>query len=452
MISASTSAADRDIEHHFRSITSSPPRQVGCNHAHPTREPARQRPKVRARNAQAVDEDDRLATARRAAHECRVRSTGVNVPINAAVNSWRRMQRHARRGSTDLLLIVHSDSNVALLGRSTPSAATEIAGCFARPDQRPYIPHARKRGAGREQAKRTQAAEDVRLITRRVISEARDDQITTIAQALAYSVFLAIPAVLLVVLGVSPSSRAPEDVQALIDRMQGVIPPEAASLLSESLNRSANSPGSGLLMTVVGVVLALWTIASAATTLMQGITTAFDREDRRGFLRRRLLVLVDRAMSVGGGGSCRGPPRIWALPREMAGRYNAQPGLVSWLWWTAQWPVLILALLAAFAVLLYLGPDVEQPSWKWVTPGAIVALVIWLVASGAFSLYASRFGSYEKTWGTLSAVVVMLIWLWLTNLALLFGAEINAEIERLALERAGSALTTSSVIVEMVTK
>ena len=121
--------------------------------------------------------------------------------------------------------------------------------------------------------------DDMRLIAGRVISEARDDQITTIAQALAYSVFLAIPAVLLVVLGVFSLVASPQDVQALIDRMQGVIPPEAASLLSESLNRSANSPGSGLLMTFVGVVLAIWTITSAATTLMQGITTAFDRED-----------------------------------------------------------------------------------------------------------------------------------------------------------------------------
>ena len=113
-----------------------------------------------------------------------------------------------------------------------------------------------------------------------------------IAQALAYSLFLAIPAVLLVVLGVFSVVASPQDVQAVIDRMQGVIPPQAASLLSESLNRSADSPGSGLLMTVVGVVLALWTITSAATTLMQGITTAFDREDRRRFVRKRLLALV----------------------------------------------------------------------------------------------------------------------------------------------------------------
>ena len=87
--------------------------------------------------------------------------------------------------------------------------------------------------------------------------------------------------------------------------------------------------------------------------------------------------------------------------------------------------------------LLYLGPDVEQTGWKWVSPGAAVALVIWLAASAAFSLYASRFGSYQKTWGTLSAVVVTMIWLWLTSVALLLGAEVNAESERLADERSG---------------
>ena len=286
-----------------------------------------------------------------------------------------------------------------------------------------------------------QSARDVRLVARRVISEARDDRITTIAQALAYSVFLAIPAVFLVVLGVFSLIARPQDVQAVIDQLHGVIPPEAATLLSESLNRSASSPGSGLLMTVVGIGLATWTITSAATTLMQGITTAFDREDKRSFVRKRLLALVIvlclvAATAVVGGFLVFGP-----YLEQWIGDATTQPGLVSWLWWTGQWPVLTLALLAAFAVLLYLGPDVDQPSWKWVTPGAVAALVIWLIASGAFSLYASRFGSYEKTWGTLSAVVVMFIWLWLTNLALLLGAEINAAIEQLATERLHQAPT-----------
>ena len=106
------------------------------------------------------------------------------------------------------------------------------------------------------------------------------------------------------------------------------------------------------------------------------------------------------------------------------------PTATAWVWWTAQWPLLVGALLFLFAVLLYLGPDVQQPRWQLVTPGAAVSLVIWLAASGGFAFYTAHFGSYNKTWGTLSAVVITLIWLWLTSLALLFGAEVNAAVQR----------------------
>ena len=103
---------------------------------------------------------------------------------------------------------------------------------------------------------------------------------------------------------------------------------------------------------------------------------------------------------------------------------------MSAIWWAAQWPVLLVGLLAAFAALLYLGPDVDQPKWQFITPGALVAVVAWLAASGLFAVYTSMFGSYNKTWGSLAAVIIMLTWLWLTGLALLFGAELNAEVER----------------------
>lgn len=110
----------------------------------------------------------------------------------------------------------------------------------------------------------------------------------------------------------------------------------------------------------------------------------------------------------------------WARPPVPPGREGSSRSLRSPL---------------AFAVLLYLGPDVEQPRWQLITPGAIAALVIWLAASGGFAVYTANFGSYNKTWGTLSAVVVTLIWLWLTKAVLLFGAEINAEAQRLAAAR-----------------
>jgi membrane protein len=117
------------------------------------------------------------------------------------------------------------------------------------------------------------------------------------------------------------------------------------------------------------------------------------------------------------------------------GSATGSEGVLTWIWWTAQWPVLVAALLLAFAVVLYLGPDVEQPRWQLVTPGAVTTLVVWLAASGGFALYATWFGSYDKSWGTLSGVVVTLVWLWLTAAAILFGAEVNAEARKLASEQ-----------------
>jgi membrane protein len=99
-------------------------------------------------------------------------------------------------------------------------------------------------------------------------------------------------------------------------------------------------------------------------------------------------------------------------------------------WWAAQWPILIGGLLLAFGVIYYLGPNVKHENWHFISFGAVFAVVVWLIASGAFAFYASRFGSYNKAWGSLSAVVVMLTWLWISSVALLLGAEINAEAER----------------------
>ena len=104
--------------------------------------------------------------------------------------------------------------------------------------------------------------------------------------------------------------------------------------------------------------------------------------------------------------------------------------LVKWLWWTAQWPILILGLLIAFATILYLGPNVDHPRWRFLTFGTVISVVVWLLASGAFAVFVSQVGSYNKTWGSLAAVIIMLTWLWLSGLALLFGAEVNAEAER----------------------
>jgi membrane protein len=269
-------------------------------------------------------------------------------------------------------------------------------------------------------------------VLRRAVADARADDLPTSARALAYSLFLAIPASLLVVVGVFSLVADEAAVESLVSRAGTVMPEEAVVLLQDSLERSIRSSGSGLVMTIVGLALAIWTTTSAATTLMKEVTRAFDRDDRRSFTRKRLQALAIVAALVAGAALVLGLLVLGPHLERWTGQATGAPTLVGWAWWTLQWPILVGGLLFAFSVVLYLGPDVEQSRWQLVTPGAIVAVVLWLVASAAFAVYTAGFGSYDKTWGTLSAVVVTLLWLWVTSGALLFGAEINAEAQRLA--------------------
>jgi membrane protein len=184
-------------------------------------------------------------------------------------------------------------------------------------------------------------------------------------------------------------------------------------------------------MTVVGLVLALWSTTGAMTSYMTAINLAYERKDGRSFLRKRvvavqLVAVIGIAFLLVAVLLIFGPP----IERFVASHAGPVAGAVGWIWWIAEWPILVVGLLAAFATLLYLGPDVAHPRWRFITPGSVLATIIWLAASGAFALYTSAFGSYNKTWGSLAAVIIMLTWLWLAAIALLLGAEINAEAER----------------------
>jgi len=274
------------------------------------------------------------------------------------------------------------------------------------------------------------AAASIWHLLRRAMAEARDDDVAMVARALAYSLFLAIPAAALLALGVFSLVADAGTVEALVGRLQTVMPEEATTLLRESLERSTQSHRGGLAMTIAGLVLALWTTTSAASTLMSATTKAYDREDRRGFVRKRLLALVI-VLALGFGAALVLSLLVFGPHVERwVGGATGVPTLAAWTWWTLQWPLLVAGILFAFAVTLALGPDVDQRRWRLVTPGAVTALVLWLLASSAFAIYTSRFGSYDKSWGTISAVVVTLIWLWVTSAALLFGAEIDAEAQR----------------------
>jgi membrane protein len=266
-------------------------------------------------------------------------------------------------------------------------------------------------------------------ILKRAARETLDDNMPMVASALAYSSFLAIPAALLLATGLFTLLAGPDAITTLMDRFSAVAPAEIATLLDGSLRRLSEQQGASLAMTIVGFVLALWTATGAMTSLMTGLNMAYEVEDTRGFVRKRAtavamvmcalvaFALVFLLLVLG--------PQLTRFVQSELGF-----GWISWVSWLAQWPILIGGLLLAFATLLYLGPNVRHPRWQFVTPGSLVAVAVWLVASAGFAVYVSMFGSYNKTWGSLAAVIVMLVWLWLTGLALLFGAEVNAEAER----------------------
>jgi membrane protein len=271
---------------------------------------------------------------------------------------------------------------------------------------------------------------DFVAIVKRAGREALDDNITDAAAALAYYAFLALPATLLLVLGLFGLFADPSAVTSLMERFGTVAPEETVTLLEGSLDRLVRNEGGSIAILSIGAVLALWTATGAMTSLMRALNRAYDRDETRGFVRQRatavwMLAFAFLAFALVFGLLVLGP-----YLSEWIGETVGLESLVGWVWWAAQWPILIVALLAVFTTMLALGPNVDHPRWQFLTPGAVLAVVIWLAASGLFAVYVSMFGSYNKTWGALGAVVIMLTWLWLSALALLFAAEVNAEAER----------------------
>jgi membrane protein len=271
---------------------------------------------------------------------------------------------------------------------------------------------------------------DYRAIVVRAFKEFMDDNAMMLASALAYSTFFAIPSVLLVVVGLFTMLVGPGTITSLMHHFQHVMPAQATSLLGSSLHRLNQHPSSSLVITIVGFVLALWSTTGAMTSYMTAVNLAYDRKDRRNFVRKRLVALEMTAV-IGVAFLLVAALLMFGPQLEkLVGNAIGAPGVVSWIWWICQWPILVGGLLAAFATLLFLAPDVDHPRWEFLTPGSVLSVLLWLAASGGFAVYTSMFGSYNKTWGSLAAVIVMLTWLWLTAMALLLGAEINAESER----------------------
>jgi membrane protein len=264
----------------------------------------------------------------------------------------------------------------------------------------------------------------------RALKRTRANHATNLAQAVAFNLFMSIPAAALIAVGVFANVADAGTAARLLKHLNTILPASVITLLDHSLTQVTHHHGGGTALIITGALLAVWSLTSAMKTLMWALNIAYEREDRRGFFRARLaataiLLCAGLAFLLAFGLLVLGPQAsVWV------GSAIDQRTVVSWVWWTAEWPVLVALLLIAFGGIYRFGPDLDDAGWRLASAGAVTALVVWLAASGGFAWYVSNFGSYNKTWGSLATVIVMLTWLWLSSLALLVGAEVDAEVER----------------------
>jgi membrane protein len=306
----------------------------------------------------------------------------------------------------------------------SPSNSQDGAG------QRPDAESSRA-GSGRAGAGQAKAGSTLK----RTFREFSDDGLTHWAAALTYYGVLSIfPALLAVVsvLGLIGSSA----VQPMIDNLSTVAPGPAKQIITEALKGLQQDGGTGLLF-IVALAGAIWSASGYISAFMDASNAVYDIEEGRPIWKRlplrlaitvlMLVLLVVSAVAV----VLTGPVA------EQVGKLFGVGDSALTAWNIAKWPVLVLIVAFMFAVLYYSAPNVRQPGMRSVLPGGVLAVVLWIVASAAFAFYVANFASYNKTYGSLGGVIVFLVWLWLTNLAILLGAEFNAERARTRYIKAG---------------
>lgn len=264
-------------------------------------------------------------------------------------------------------------------------------------------------------------------VVKRAWKEAKSDQVPLLAAGVAFYSFLAIFPAMIAAVMLYGLVRDPDDVRRQVDQISDALPSDAASVVTTQLeaitSTSSGSLGLGLL---VSLVLALWSASGGVGNIVSAINIAYDEEETRGFIKRKALSLVFTlagivfvvvAISL-----------VAVAPALLDNLVDAGP--LRWGLEAARWLGIVVAMSVALAVLYRVAPDRDDPEFKWVSVGAVVATIVWLIASLGFSLYVDNFGSYNKTYGALAGVVVLLLWLWLTMYVVLLGAEINAEAEQ----------------------
>ena len=264
---------------------------------------------------------------------------------------------------------------------------------------------------------------------KRTISEFKEDNLTDWAAALTYYGVLAIFPALLVLVSVFGLIGA-SATQPLIDNLGKVAPGPAQDIFTSAIKNLQGSRGAAGFMFIVGLLVALWSASGYVAAFMRASNSIYDVEEGRPVSKTLptrvgltlvlivLLALSALAVTLTGG-----------LAKQVGRAFGVGDTAIT-AWDIAKWPVLLLVVSFMFALLYWVAPNVKHPKFSWVSPGGALAVLGWVLASLAFAFYVATFGSYNKTYGALAGPIIFLVWLWISNIVVLFGAELNAELER----------------------
>jgi membrane protein len=268
---------------------------------------------------------------------------------------------------------------------------------------------------------------------KRTATEFMEDNLTDWAASLTYYGLLALFPALIALVSIVGLVGDPKSTTDTITEIVTKIGPEsAADTFSGPIEQVTQSRGTAGFALVAGILVALWSASSYVGAFIRASNAIYETSEGRPFWKLRpLQILVTLVMVLLFAVIALGLVLTGPIVEAVAEPIGVSSAAVS-AWDIAKWPVLVALFVLLIDVLYYASPNVKQRGFKWVTPGALVALVVWIVASIAFAFYVANFGSYNKTYGSLASVVVVLIWFWITNLAILFGHELNAERERSA--------------------
>jgi len=268
------------------------------------------------------------------------------------------------------------------------------------------------------------------FVLRKTVREFISDQCTDLAAALTYYAVLAIfPAALALVSILGVVGQSQKAVDTVVDTLGPLVSEDVITLVEPQLETLASSQSAGLTM-VIGLVVALWSASGYVGAFGRAMNRIYEIREGRPFWKLRPVMLVLTLIAVVLAAVVLLMLIVSGPVAESIGSAVGLEGTAVTVWSYAKWPVLLLVVALIVALLYYATPNVQQPKFRWISVGAFIAILVWVIASVGFAFYVANFSSYNKTYGALAGVIVALLWLWITNLALLFGAELDSELER----------------------